>query len=963
MALVLILSQAPSFGQGIGSLAVTIYDGKTGETVPGVALQLSNVNKLVAPTTMLTDAKGFAEFPVLPSGAGYVLEISSPGFATQRISDIRVRLGDTEQVVLQLSPELQESIRVTAKKSIVDLDRTHASTKFSAELIEQLPIPGRFYQNILQLVPGVNDADGDGNPNVHGGRARDFRAEISGISNVDPLTGKRLSYVNLESIEEMEVVSDSASVEFGGAQAGFGRIIQKQGSNLFEGVFEFIFASSKLDGNGATNLPDDQLPEFERLQPTFHISGPIVKDRLWFRLSHTYIDREDPVNVLNGVALIGLEQEINSDQITWQASPRNKLMFSFQTDPLKASNVDVSSQVPAESTQSIDQGGDTYTLTWVAPQSAKLLVESAVAWQDHDFNIFPSEANHPQNCARFPLVFESLNRTRCFYTNTATFSGGHPETWSDDRQRFTVRSKATWYLGRFAGVSHQLKFGFIIENERYFRDLSRRPDVTFQSFTPAFGDPFGVATVEVPVPGSSSSRTAATHWGVYLEEKLKPVSNLAITLGVRLDSSSIEARGVSPFDPQAEATEFFKRFESGALPFTIAPQVFTAYPDVIDLQREMAAVLNVSTDDLPLDGNALQSAFWANKQGIVEIDVHDTRVSPRGSIAWDPGGDGKTKIVVSGGRYYDSIFLAIPLLEQEPITTNLAFSAFTRTPFFNEFFINTGNNSVSPVANARAVSRDLRTPYQDEFVVSFERSLWTESSIELRYVKRKFKDQFQDVDINHVGSRVLNPGWGEIFFLGNFDTADYEGVILEFTRRQYRGWEMNTSYTWSEVVGDAEDFNQLLGNNRDLRDTERSYLSYDQRHVFRLIASAIIPGGVRLATVTRWESGLPYSNVSSRPFQFQTPAEYGTVGTPTRQIRFVYPSGKRNDQRNASFWTFDARISKNFTLGRKMNLELSAEVFNLLNDDRLLERDRVNGRLDATRRFGRRYQLGFRLGF
>ena len=278
MAFVLILSQAPSFAQGIGSLAVTIRDGETGETVLGVALQLSNVNKLVAPTTMLTDAKGFAEFPVLPSGTGYVLEISSPGYDTQRISDIRVRLGDTEQVILQLSPELQESIRVTATKSIVDLDRTHASTKFSAEFIEQLPVPGRFYQNILQLAPGVNDSDGDGNPNVHGGRTRDFRAEISGISNVDPLTGTRLSYVNLESIEDMEVITESASVEFGRAQAGFARILQKQGSNEFEGVFEFIFGSYKLDGNGATNLPDDQIPEFELLQPTFHISGPIVKD-------------------------------------------------------------------------------------------------------------------------------------------------------------------------------------------------------------------------------------------------------------------------------------------------------------------------------------------------------------------------------------------------------------------------------------------------------------------------------------------------------------------------------------------------------------------------------------------------------------------------------------------------------------------------------------------------------------
>ena len=42
---------------------------------------------------------------------------------------------------------------------------------------------------MLTLAPGVQDADGDGNPNVHGSRDRDFKAEVGGVSNVDPLTG------------------------------------------------------------------------------------------------------------------------------------------------------------------------------------------------------------------------------------------------------------------------------------------------------------------------------------------------------------------------------------------------------------------------------------------------------------------------------------------------------------------------------------------------------------------------------------------------------------------------------------------------------------------------------------------------------------------------------------------------------------------------------------------------------
>jgi hypothetical protein len=76
-----------------------------------------------------------------------------------------------------------------------------------------------------------------GNPNVHGGRERDFRAQIGGVSNVDPLTGEWLSRINPESIEEMEILPWGAGVEFGRASAGFARVLQTQGSNEFECTF------------------------------------------------------------------------------------------------------------------------------------------------------------------------------------------------------------------------------------------------------------------------------------------------------------------------------------------------------------------------------------------------------------------------------------------------------------------------------------------------------------------------------------------------------------------------------------------------------------------------------------------------------------------------------------------------------------------------------------------------------
>jgi hypothetical protein len=314
--------------------------------------------------------------------------------------------------------------------------------------------------------------------------------------------------------------------------------------------------------------------------------------------------------------------------------------------------------------------------------------------------------------------------------------------------------------------------------------------------------------------------------------------------------------------------------------------------------------------------------------------------------------------------------------------------------------------------------------------------LWPETSIKLTYLRRKYRDQLQDIDINHqigdegycviadslsepvvvpsegkdhllldvyTGERyvdedegrgdgriddcmggfsrqgglfgqyvpvpdglpdlyVLNPGWGEILLVGNFNTSDYEAFVLELVRRQYRNWQMNASYTWSEATGDAEDFDQLLGNERTLFEDERGHLSWDQRHVVKVSAITITPWGFRLGGVVRWESGLPFSKLQSKLTAFNIPLYY-YQGDPDVRFRYRYPTRQRNDQRNPSYWTFDVRAVKEFGFSKRVHMQLTAEVFNLLNDNTLRIEEQVNYVNYGTRRFGRRFQLGLRLSF
>jgi outer membrane receptor protein involved in Fe transport len=1033
-----------------GGLTVLVVDANG--PLPGATVTISHETGYVKTTSMLTNAKGVAEFPVLRPGRGYIVEVSFPGYSARRQENIQIRISETTPLTIQLAAEIVERVQVVADSEVVDLEKTSPSSKFSDEFIQDLPVPGRFYQNVLTLAPGVQDSDGDGNPNVHGSRDRDFKTEVSGVSNVDPLTGGYMSLVNPNSIEEMEVITAGAGVEFSRAQGGFARIIQKQGSNEFEGVFEFYWRSSTLDGTGAEDtsaLPEQQ---FDWYQPSIQVSGPIVKDKLWYRLSHEIIDQEIPVNTVGTLAIQKREQGIHADQLTWQVSPRNKLAFQYQADPMTWDNFGVSSLRAPNSALGIERGSTTYTLSWTAPYSPKILVDSKIAWQDLNTARFPSTYGIPNECVQ---GISFLEDAQCFNLETSQVSGSYFLTIDDHSQRFTARSDATIYGGRFWGMQHQFKAGMIVENERYFRYMERNPDVQFFVYYPFTDDASGGGETPEPqaiiisrfaVPETANVTATGTTWGIYGQDQIQPRQNLTMTLGLRIDREEINAEGRDPVYPESEFDEFTQLTTEGNLSARAAmPQAFTAYEAIDDFVAQLAQTLGLPevTVKQSLSSAAQQSYFWEEKRRARSQNVTNTNLSPFFALSWDPWSNGKTKFAVTARRYHDKIFLNIPLIELEPATTTIWWNA---APSSAGYWNITGTrSSVNPAVNISTVDRDLETPYQDEFTFQFERELWSETSFRYSYINRAYRNQFQDYDLNHApedlgrcrwattgdnttvepvvigdpdynpelapgdgiiddcagkievprgqGSGndqpdpfananrlerpdgipdlyVQNPGWGTMYWVSNVNKIDYQAHVFELIRRQYRSWEMQASYVWSEAKGDGEDFNQALGDDRTTLEDEKGYQSYDQRHVVKVNATTITPWGFRLGGAITWQSGRPYSIVTQAASFDAVPPSFLGLGGGTSRVRQTYDTGQRNDQRNTSWWNLDLKFTKEFNVGRGLNMQVSAEVFNVLNDgtyqiyDQVTDSGlRVNGTNFAIRRFGRQWQLGLKMAF
>jgi outer membrane receptor protein involved in Fe transport len=793
LATIVVASAITSVAAQSGRLEIIVVDATDQSPLPGATVVLTNTVQLVAESVVQTDINGSALFPILRPGGGYIVQVTMPGYAGVRQDEIRVSMSDPLKLTIALGEEITEVEKVVATRDVVDLEKSTTSTTFGDEFIQDLPVQGRFYTNVLTLAPGVQDSDMDGNPNVHGARERDFATIVGGVPNVDPLTGLQLSNINMDSIEEIEVITAGAGVEFGRAQGGFANVIEKQGSNQFEGLFNFVYSSSVLDGNGATDLQGDDIPEFTRVQPAIQVSGPILRDKLWYRLSYDYLKREDPINISTAVEVETYTQTTSSNMITWQASRRNKLAFSYLNDPWQLENAGVSSTVPSTSTPMIEWEGPTYRLEWTAPYSPRLLVDSVVSYQDTGIRLSPTVTGVPNSCIVGATIWE---QARCINVETGQTSGSYFMNWDDDRQRFRVRSQANIFGGRFWGASHQFKVGFEVDNERYARTLERRPDISFFELGSDPNDPIGkpeaVISARVTVPPSSTAKATGTNWAFYFDDQLKPLSNLTITLGARIDNERISSGGFQPFDVDAEAAAFLENIEGAINPNEVTQNSFTAYESVVDFVNLLGDFIGIEEGQrfTKLDSGTATSLRWNRKRRQENVDIENTNVSPYLSVSWDPFKTGKTKFTATAGRHYNKIFLAIPLEEVQAPTTDLNFNAVFEGGEWQVRNACGADNQpcLRPAANVSTVDRNLRTPYQDELVFIVERELAAETAIAFTYVKRNFEDQFQDIDMNHVAGDF---GKCQLQLTANIEPlapSPGEGQILfdPLTGEQYR---------------------------------------------------------------------------------------------------------------------------------------------------------------------------------
>ena len=260
----------------------------SGAAIPTAEVTVTAVATDTVRTVKASGAGGYS-IASLPVGA-YRLSVIAAGFQTENVQPFELEVGQTRNLDIHLAVSgVESSVDVTA---IAALEQTSVAVGgvIVPEQIQNLPVNGRNWTNLMALVPGAMDTGtGDQKSIRFAGRGQDdnnYRfdgVDATGGQNQGQRTSARLQ-ISTDAIAEFRASSALYGAESGGTDGGQVEIVTRSGTNRLHGsAFDFFrndhFDARTFDNNG---LPK---PAFRMQQFGGSVGGPVLHDRTFFFLN------------------------------------------------------------------------------------------------------------------------------------------------------------------------------------------------------------------------------------------------------------------------------------------------------------------------------------------------------------------------------------------------------------------------------------------------------------------------------------------------------------------------------------------------------------------------------------------------------------------------------------------------------------------------------------------------------
>ncbi len=293
LSLVFVLASAPLFSQtNLGRISGSVRD-QSGGAMVGVAVTVTDADRGLERSTM-TDATGQYFLPGLLPGRKTV-KAEAQGFKGFEQSNITLEVAQDARFDIVMAPgAVNETVRVTEAPPLLDTTSAELGGTIQNQAINDLPLNGRNFENLLDLRPGVTKYPGNSGwtQSTNGMRPHDNYFMVDGINSNDPWMAQSMmnavmaagdagTMLPIDAIDEFKT-QENPRAEFGWKPGAVVNVGVKSGTNQYHGTAYAYGRDGSWDAVNYFTAPGAPEAAVALEQFGGSIGGPIRRDKLFF---------------------------------------------------------------------------------------------------------------------------------------------------------------------------------------------------------------------------------------------------------------------------------------------------------------------------------------------------------------------------------------------------------------------------------------------------------------------------------------------------------------------------------------------------------------------------------------------------------------------------------------------------------------------------------------------------------
>jgi hypothetical protein len=293
LSLAWLLAAVPAFSQGNTGRILGGVSDQNGGNVVGAAVTVTDVQRAISRSLITGEGGEYVAGDLLPGT--YKVRVEVKGFKVFERQNILLEVGKDVRIDVVLQPgSVSETITITEEVPMVDTTSTTLGGTISNEIINDLPLNGRNYQNLLTLRPGTSIYPGGGpwTQTTNGIRPEDTSYIVDGITNDEAfmgfsvtnaaaVLGDAATLIPIDAIQEFNT-QVNPKAEFGWKPGAITSVGLKSGTNQIHGSAYAFGRSDSFDARNYFNPVGTPKQPLELEQYGGTVGGHIIKDKLFY---------------------------------------------------------------------------------------------------------------------------------------------------------------------------------------------------------------------------------------------------------------------------------------------------------------------------------------------------------------------------------------------------------------------------------------------------------------------------------------------------------------------------------------------------------------------------------------------------------------------------------------------------------------------------------------------------------